>query len=40
MTYIFNNHNAAIDKFEILDRLERLPQDIFVVAYHRRFIKK
>ena len=40
MPYIFNNYLAAVDKFEILDRLCRLPDDIYVVAYHRRFIRK
>ena len=38
--YIFNNYVAACDKFEQLDRLQRLPDEIYTVAYHRRFVKK
>lgn len=38
--YVFNNYLAACDKFEQLDRLQRLPDDVYTVAYHRRFIKK
>ena len=38
--YIFNNYLAACDKFEQLDRLQRLPDELYAVAYHRRFIKK
>ena len=39
-TYIFNNFLAACDKYEDLERLDKIPEDIFVVAYHRRFIKR
>lgn len=39
-SYIFNNYLAACDKFEQLDRLQRLPDEVYTVAYHRRFIKK
>jgi hypothetical protein len=38
--YIFNNYLAAWDKYEQLERLQRLPEDIYTVAYHRRFVKK
>ena len=38
--YIFNNYKAAYDKYEDLERLEKIPDEIFVVAYHRRFTKK
>ena len=39
-TYIFNNFAAACDKFEDLQRTEKIPDEIFAVAYHRRFIKR
>ena len=38
--YIFNNHMAASDKYEQLLNLQRLPEDIFAVAYHRRFVER
>lgn len=39
-SYIFNNHSLACDKFEALKKLERLSDELYAVAYHRRFIVK
>lgn len=38
--YIFNNQVAAANKFETLRDLQRLPEQIIFVAYHRRFVEK
>ena len=38
--YIYNNFLAACDKFEMLDKQGKIPDDIIVVAYHRRFVQK
>jgi tRNA pseudouridine-54 N-methylase len=38
-TYIFNNFQAACEKYEDIERLEKIPDEIFVVAFHRRFTK-
>ena len=38
-TYLFNNHAAAVEKYEDLERLEKVPDTIYCVAYHRRFRK-
>jgi len=38
--YIFNFYLAACDKYEQLNRLGKLPEDIYCVAYHRRFVRK
>jgi len=40
MEYLFNNHVAAVDKFEQLVKIDRLPESIIVVCYHRRFVKR
>lgn len=37
-SYIFNNHVAACEKYVQLFNLQRLPDSIISVAYHRRFV--
>ena len=37
-TYIFNNFQAAFDKFEDLERADKVPDDFYCVLYHRRHI--
>ena len=39
-TYLFNNHAAACDKYEDLERMEKIPANIYVVVFHRRFTKQ
>jgi hypothetical protein len=39
-TYIFNNYLAACDNYNKLYNLQRLPEEIITVAYHRRFVRK
>ena len=38
--YVFNNHYAATEKFDMIKDLGKIPDNIIAVAYHRRFIKK
>ena len=38
--YIFNNHTVAVEKFDQLRKIGRLPPEILAVAYHRRFFYK
>ncbi len=37
---LFNSYPAAVSQFKDLDTNGKLPDDIFVAVYHRRFIKK
>jgi hypothetical protein len=39
-SYVFNNHIVAAEKFEILLKNDKWPENIIVAAYHRRFVKK
>ena len=36
--YVYNNYHAAVDKYIQLYNLQRLPDIIFAIAYHRRFV--
>ena len=38
--YIFNNHQVAVEKYEQLRMLQKLPESILAVAYHRRFYNR
>lgn len=40
MQYIFNNHYAACEKYELLLSHQKMPTNVIAVAYHRRFVRK
>jgi hypothetical protein len=37
---IFNSYNVAVEKYQEFDDNLNLPDEIYAVAYHRRFFKR
>ena len=37
---LFNSYAAACEKFAEFDQNNNLPEEIYAVAFHRRFVKK
>jgi hypothetical protein len=37
---LFNSYQMACEKYQEFEDGGNLPEDIYVVAYHRRFVKK
>lgn len=37
---IFNNYNTFLEKYQDYEDNDEIPDELYVVAYHRRFLKK
>jgi hypothetical protein len=37
---LFNNYYNALERYPEFDQNQNFPDDVFVLAYHRRFVRK